>query len=308
MPPRLSAVELAAHGGGDRLAEDGLAHAGRADEAQDGPLDVGLHLAHGQVLEDALLHLLQVVVVVVEDLLGLDDVDLGLGALAPGQRHQPVEVGAGHGVLGRGRRHLGEAVQLAQGLLLGVLGHAGRLDLLAQLVELALLVVALAQLLLDGLHLLAQVVLALVLLQLGLHLALDLVADLQHLQVLDQHLVEPLQARLHVERLQHLLLLRRWSARAGWRRRSRPGAPGPGCWRPASAARRRGWGRAPPRAGRGPARSGPGRAPRSPAPAGRASLQQLDAGLEERPVLRDLRAGGSAARPARPGAASRRGT
>ena len=51
------------------------------------------------------------------------------------------------------------------------------------------------ELLLDGLHLLAQVVLALVLLQLGLDLALDLVADLEHLEVLDQHLVEPLQAR-----------------------------------------------------------------------------------------------------------------
>ena len=97
---------------------------GGPDEAEDGPLDVGLHLAHGQVLEDALLDLLEVVVVVVEDLLGLLDVDLGLRALVPGQRHQPVEVGAGHGVLGGRGRHLGEAVQLAQGLLLDVLRHA----------------------------------------------------------------------------------------------------------------------------------------------------------------------------------------
>jgi hypothetical protein len=59
-------------------------------------------------------------------------------------------------------------------------------DLLAQLAALALLVVALAQLLLDRLHLLAQVVLALVLLQLGLDLALDLVADLEHFEVLDR--------------------------------------------------------------------------------------------------------------------------
>ena len=161
------AVELAAHGGGDGLAEAGLAHARRAHEAEDRPLDVRLHLADGQVLEDALLDLLEVVVVVVQDLLGLDEVDLGLRPLAPGQRHQPVQVGAGHGVLGGGGGHLGEAVQLAEGLLLGLLGHARLLDLLAQLVVLALLVVALAQLLLDGLHLLAQVVLALVLLELA---------------------------------------------------------------------------------------------------------------------------------------------
>jgi len=41
-----------------------------------------------------------------------------------------------------------------------------------------LLIVALAQLLLDGLELLAQVILPLVLLELGLDLALNLVADL----------------------------------------------------------------------------------------------------------------------------------
>jgi hypothetical protein len=60
-------------------------------------------------------------------------------------------------------------------------------------------VVAFAELLLDRLHLLAQVVLALVLLQLALHLALDLAADLEHLEVLDQHLVDPSSARAHVE-------------------------------------------------------------------------------------------------------------
>ena len=66
------AVELAAERRGDGLAEAGLADARRADEAQDRALDVGLHLAHRQVLEDAVLDLLEVVVVVVEDLLGLD--------------------------------------------------------------------------------------------------------------------------------------------------------------------------------------------------------------------------------------------
>ena len=101
---------------------------------------------------------------------------------------------------------------------LRLLRHAGRLDLLAQLVDLALLVVALAQLLLDRLHLLAQVVLALVLLQLALDLALDLAADLEHLEVLDQDLVDALEPRADVERLEQLLLLRGVERRQAARR------------------------------------------------------------------------------------------
>jgi hypothetical protein len=202
-------VELAAEGGGDGLAEAGLAHARRPHEAEDGPLDVRLHLEHGQVFEDAVLHLLEVVVVGVQDLLGLLEVDLFRGLLAPGQRHQPVEVGPRHGVLGGGGRHAGEPVQLPHRLLLGVLRHARGVDLLLELAELPLLVVAVPELLLDGLHLLAEVVLALVLLELGLDLALDLVADLEHLEVLGEDPVDPLEPGADVDDLEKLLLLGR---------------------------------------------------------------------------------------------------
>ena len=140
--------------------------------------------------------------------MALCEVDLDLGALVPGQHHHPVEVGARDRVLGGGGRHLGQALELAHGLLLDVLRHARLLDLLLELVVLALLVVAVAQLLLDRLHLLAQVVLALVLLELGLHLVLDLAADLEHLEVLDQDLVDAVEADAHVEGLQELLALR----------------------------------------------------------------------------------------------------
>ena len=60
------AHELALHRPRDRLAERGLADAGRADEAQDRPLHVALELAHGEVLDDALLDLVEVVVILVE--------------------------------------------------------------------------------------------------------------------------------------------------------------------------------------------------------------------------------------------------
>ena len=68
------------------------------------------------------------------------------------------------------------------------------------------LIVALAELLLDRLHLLAQEVLALVLADLGLHLRLDLRAELEHFELLDQDPVQAVHPRADVERLEHLLL------------------------------------------------------------------------------------------------------
>ncbi len=80
-------------------------------------------------------------------------------------------------------------------------------DLLPQLLGVARGLVLLAQFLLDGLHLLAQVVLALRLLHPVLHFALDLVAKLLNLQLLGQVLVDLLQADVDVGRLQHVLLV-----------------------------------------------------------------------------------------------------
>src|SRR6185436_84510 len=60
------AHELAPERARDRLAERGLADAGRAAEAQDRALLVRRELAHRDVLDDAPLDLLEVVVVRVE--------------------------------------------------------------------------------------------------------------------------------------------------------------------------------------------------------------------------------------------------
>ena len=69
------AHELAPGRPGDALAERGLAHAGRADEAQDRALARRVQLAHREVLENALLDLVEAVVVGVEDAPRLGDVD-----------------------------------------------------------------------------------------------------------------------------------------------------------------------------------------------------------------------------------------
>ena len=60
--------ELAAERVRDRVPERGLADAGRPDEAEDLTRDLLPQLGDGEVLDDAVLHLLEVEVVVVEDL------------------------------------------------------------------------------------------------------------------------------------------------------------------------------------------------------------------------------------------------
>src|SRR6185437_14297600 len=52
----------------DRLAERGLADAGRPDEAEDLAGGILLELRDGEMLDDPLFHLVEVIVVLVEDL------------------------------------------------------------------------------------------------------------------------------------------------------------------------------------------------------------------------------------------------
>src|SRR6185436_17327616 len=79
--------------------------------------------------------------------------------------------------------------------------------LLAEVVEVAAALVDLAQLLLDGLELLAEDVLALVAAHLLLDLAVDLLADLEHLVLAREELQHLAQAGLEVEGLEDVLLL-----------------------------------------------------------------------------------------------------
>ena len=163
------AHELAAGGARDRLAERRLADARRSDEAEDRALQLADQALHGEVLEDALLHLLEAVVILLEDLLGVVDVELVLGVLVPRQRDEPVDVVAHDGRLGGHRRHHLELLQLLLRLLARLGRHLLLLDLLLELLDLVLELVLLAELLLDRPHLLVEVVLLLGL----LHLLLD---------------------------------------------------------------------------------------------------------------------------------------
>jgi hypothetical protein len=94
------AHELALHRARNRLAERRLADARRADETQNRPLHVAFEFPHGEVLDNAFLDLVQVIVVFVEDAARFDRIDAILADLVPRQLQDPIEVGADHLRLG----------------------------------------------------------------------------------------------------------------------------------------------------------------------------------------------------------------
>jgi hypothetical protein len=190
-----------------RRPERGLAHAGRADEAEDRAACVGLELAHREELEDAVLDLLDVVVVLVEHRAGVRKVEVVLGGLVPGQRRHPLQVGADDPVLGGLRREVLQALELAVDLAADLLGQLDGVELLAQLVGLGRRLVELAELLADRLELLAQDELALALVDLRLDLALDLRADRDDLELACEDVDEAPQPLADVDLLEQALLL-----------------------------------------------------------------------------------------------------
>ena len=199
--------ELPAHRPRDGAGERRLPHARRPDEAQDRALELRDELADGEVFEDPLLDLLQAVMVLVEDPLGLGDVELVLGPLLPRDGDEPVDVVAADGRLGGHGRHHPQLLDLLLRLLVRLLAHPALLDLLLELVELGAALLAVPKLLLDRPHLLVQVELALALLHLLLDAAPDPALDLENLDLglhQQQQLLEPLRVGLELE---HRLLL-----------------------------------------------------------------------------------------------------
>ena len=154
------ARELAAEGARDRAAERRLADARRAHEAEDRCLRLRRELAHREVLEDPVLHLLEVVVVVVEDLPRVRELELVRRLLRPREIRDPLEVGAEQVAVGRVLRERAEAAQLALGVRARLGRELGGLEPLRELVRLAAAALVLAELLLDLAHALAQEALA----------------------------------------------------------------------------------------------------------------------------------------------------
>src|SRR5204863_510634 len=138
--------------------------------------------AHRQELEHLVLHVIQAVVIVLQDLRGALQVERLLRPLVPGQLGHGLEVRTDHlRFHGIAIRPL-QPLQLALDLLLGGLGKVQRPEALPQLVHLDHLVLF-PELLADRLQLLSQEHLPLTLAQLLLHLRLDLLLRVQHISL-----------------------------------------------------------------------------------------------------------------------------
>ncbi len=176
--------ELPVHGASDGLTERGLAHARRADQGEHGPgataaddakALVAPALADGQVLDDALLDVVQAGVVLIQHPARAGDVVGVLGPLVPRDVEDRVEPGADPAGL---RRRVGGALQLVdflEGRFADLLRQVGGLDAGPVVVFLGSGTTAgeLVQLLADGGELLAQQELLLLL----LHALGDVLAD-----------------------------------------------------------------------------------------------------------------------------------
>ena len=168
-----------------------------------GPRMLVGELVHREVLEDALLDLLEAVVVLVEDLLRRDEVELLLvlarSTAARSSQSRYVRMtavsAAACGIFSSRPSSLSAFSSTSSGM-------PAVLDLLLVLVDLGLDLVVLAELLLDRLELLAQEVLALRLGHRLLDAVLDLAAELEDLELLAQEPGGLLEALLRVERLE----------------------------------------------------------------------------------------------------------
>ena len=167
-----------------------------------------LQLQHGQVLQDALLHLLQSVVVLVQRLFGVLQVEVVRRIDAPWQAQHRLQVVQLHAVVGRLRVRALQLVHLLQEDGLHLVAPFHRLRLLAHFGYL-LFLRASAQLVLNGLDLLLQEVFALLLVDVLAGPHLDGSLDFGQLHLAVQYLQQVVGAVAHGGQPQqfHLLVL-----------------------------------------------------------------------------------------------------
>ena len=124
--------------------------------------------------------------VLIQNLAGALEIQTIVAALFPGQLDDVFEPSAYDVVLGRGRIDFFEPLQLAVSFLADVLGEIGLGQALAQGFRLGLLGIGFAELLLDGLFLLAQHIVALLFGHLGFGFFGNLGAQLGHVHFMRQ--------------------------------------------------------------------------------------------------------------------------
>ena len=168
--PRHLTVQRLCHGCGD----GGLTHAGRADQADDLPLQIGRHLFDRKELQNALFDLFHAEMVRIENLSGLRQIDALRRLDLPRQLQTDIQVVAQDSCLCGAEGLLGHAAQLFFQLFCGILRQVCLFDFFGILLNFIVAAVTFAKLLLDELQLFPQIILLLGLIHPVTHLGLDL--------------------------------------------------------------------------------------------------------------------------------------
>ncbi len=215
-------VELAAHRPRHSLAQRSLAHARRADKAEDRPFGLRVQLAHCKKFKDALLDLLQAEVIFIQHCRRFDQVKQISRGLLPRQVNNPLNVGADDVGLGGIRVHHLQPLQFLEGLFACVLGQLLFGDLLLQLLNVLGVGVVVAQLFFQSLHLLAQIVLPLRFRHLLPRVRLNLGLHRRHFQLFVEQIGNQAQPLQRINCLQYLLRLAHLEAEVGADQISQP--------------------------------------------------------------------------------------
>ena len=133
---------LTLQGIGYRLAQRCLSNSRRTIQTQDGRLQVTTQRQYGDILQDALLHLLHTIVVAVQNLLGTLQVEVVLRIFTPRQPHQRLQIGQLNVEVGRVLVHLIQLLQFLIEVLLYLLRPQLFLGLLQQVLLLGRTLVA----------------------------------------------------------------------------------------------------------------------------------------------------------------------
>ncbi len=189
------------------VGDGGFAHAGRPDQADNLAAHVGRQLFDGHDLQNAVLDLLQAVVVAVENPAGALQVDALPAVGMPRQLQARLDIADDYAALVGAFRHLVEALAFLHQFVALQLRQARLFDALFKVIRLLAGIVALAQLVGDGAHLLAQKIFALVLVNLLLRLFVDLGLDGENLNLFLKNGRQLFQPSDRVQLLQDGLLL-----------------------------------------------------------------------------------------------------
>ena len=127
--------------------------------------------------------------------------------LRPRQHGKPLHIIPRNSIVRGHRGHACEPAQFFESFFLNFVRHSCRFNLLPQLFCVALAFVLLAQFLLDGLHLLAQIVFALTLLDSVLHFRLNFVSQLLDFEFFGQMLIYLFQPHANVGSLECVLFV-----------------------------------------------------------------------------------------------------